>query len=227
MVNVAFRRLAVALVLADIGVVVLHLAHLNAGGSIPSFLLSDRFAINRDRGLAELFGYVQTLAAAGLLVVLYRRTRQALLLAWAIVLFVVAVDDAFFVHERAGTWVAGALQIPATGGLRGSDFGELAVWAVLGTACLVGLVLAARASSARVRRANRPMVAAFCALIFFAVVVDMVHQALGAEGTSVLGLDVDATLRLIEAAGELFSMTLILLAAVALFLRAAAWNPPR
>lgn len=217
---ITLPRLAVALVLVDLLVVVLHLLHVQAGASAPDLLLHDRLRINRDRGLAELLGYVQTLSAAGLLTVIYWRLREPLALAWAFVLFIVVADDAFFLHERGGISLADAWDLPNPGGLTAVDAGELSTWAILGAICLAALLLAARASSARERRATRPLVAAFLALIFFAVLVDMVHAGVGTKGT-ILGIEIDPAISLIEASGELFSMTAILLAAAARYCAAA------
>lgn len=214
-----FRLLVASLVVIDLVAVALHLLHVRAGVGSPEWLLSGRFALNADRGLAELLGYVQVLAAVALLVALFRHVRQPLPLAWAAVLFVVVVDDAFFLHERLGARAAAAWDLPATAGLRGSDLGELAVWALLGACGLVTLLLAARSSSAGERRASRPLVAAFAGLIAFAVVLDMVHQAVGGGGATLMGVALNPALRFVEASGELFTMSAILLAVVARLLR--------
>ena len=211
MSRVAFRRVALLLVLGDVFVVLLHLAEVRVGPLGPDWFPSARLRINQDRGLAETWGYVQTGLAAVLLVAVSRRVHEPLSLAWAGVLFLVLLDDAFFLHERMGEWAAETWDLPVTGGLREIDIGELGAWALMGVLALTALLLAARATGQQERRASLPLFAAFLALIFFAVVLDMVHQAVGAGGARLLGVELDPALRFVEALGELLAMTGILL----------------
>lgn len=209
------RSAALGWLLLDLVVVALHLlrARLGAEG-----VLSDpRLALNKDRGLAEVLGYTQTMVAVALLTLVYLHKRLTLALAWAGVLLLIIADDALFLHERGGRWLAATGGLPAVGGLRSSDLGELAVWAALGGVTLLALTLGATTSAAPARRQFRPLAAAFCALVFFAVVMDVGHQALG-SGT-VFGVELDPALRFVEASGELLAMTGLAVAALDLFAR--------
>lgn len=206
-----FRRVAALIVIADVFVVLLHLAEVRVGPLGPDWFPSARLRINQDRGLAEAWGYLQTGLAAVLLVVVYRRVHEPLSLAWAAVLCLVVLDDAFFFHERLGEWSAHRWDLPVTGGLRAIDVGELGAWALMGVGALAALLVAARATSPEGRRASLPLLGGMLALVFFAIVFDMAHQAVGAGGARLLGVELDPAFRFVEALGELLAMTVILL----------------
>ena len=217
----ALRWLSTGALVAAALVVVLHLLHVRASTSAPAWLHDEHLALNRDRGLAELLGYAELLVAAGFLVAVHRRAREAVVLAWAAVLLLVLADDSLFLHERVGYQVVARWGVQDAAGLRGSDLGELGAWAVMGLGAAVLLLVSSRRSSRNARRALRPFVLAFAALVFFAVVVDLLDQALGGDGQAVAGIALDPALRVVESGGELLSVTALMLTAARLAL------PPR
>lgn len=111
--SLPFRRVVLLLALGDLVVVLLHLAEVRVGPLGPDWFPSGRLRLNRDRGLAESWGYAQTALAVVLLLVVHQRVRQPLALAWAGVLTVVVLDDALALHERIGIWAAQAWDLPA------------------------------------------------------------------------------------------------------------------
>lgn len=166
--RVTFGRrvlLLLLLLLGDLVVVVLHLVEVRVGPVDPDWFPAGRLRLNRDRGLAESWGCVQTLAAAALLLVVHRRSGELLPLAWAGVLVVVVLDDGVFLYERLGNWAAATWDLPASAGLRPVDVGELGAGAVLGIPALGALLLAARGSSSEERRRSLPLLGAFLALV--------------------------------------------------------------
>lgn len=225
--SLAFRWIVLCLALGDLVVVLLHLAEVRVGPLGPDWFPSGRLRMNRDRGLAEAWGYAQTALAVALLLVVHQQARQPLALAWAGVLTLVVLDDSLTLHERIGTWTAQAWGLPAPGGLRGSDLGELVAWAFMGVLALALLLLGTRASTPRQRRAMAPLLGGFLSLMFFAVVVDMAHQALGSDGDRFLGIEINPALRFAEALGELISMTAILVAVLALLLTQETGQPTK
>ena len=92
-------------------------------------LNSDLFHIGMDRSYPEMFQYLQTFAAALLLLAIARRRRVAAYLAWQPVFFYLLIDDAFQVHERLGGWLVRDLTLTRPLGLRLQDLGELLVTA--------------------------------------------------------------------------------------------------
>ena len=218
MASFTVRRVAVILVLGNLVAVALHLAEVRAGPLGPDGFPSGRLRINRDQGLAEVWGYLQTSVAVALLVVVFAKKQNALALAWAAVLTLVVLDDSLGLHERLGSRAGRALQLPSPGGLRPSDLGELLAWGLMGVVAVAALLLGWRASTHRQRSATGPLFGSFIALVFFAIVVDLVHQAVSSDNRQIWGIELNPAVRFAEASGELFSMTAIALAALALVL---------
>lgn len=89
-------------------------------------------------------------------------------------------------------------------GLRLQDFGELAVSASAGIILLLSLILAYANGSEMFRKISQDFALLLCGLIFFGVVVDVIHVAIN------LGGKVNFVLGVIEDAGEMLSVSLIL-----------------
>lgn len=134
-----------------------------------------------DGSLPEVLNYAQAGGCALFLALTGRRCASPVLYAWAGIFAFILIDDAFQYHERFGAGLAQALSLPAMGGLRAVDFGELLAWALAG---LILLPLALRAAF-RAQGIERGMglmiLLVFVALVFFAVVIDMAHSALGSR----------------------------------------------
>ena len=67
-----------------------------------------------------------------------------MLLAWSGFFGFLMLDDALQLHERIGLWLGRRLGLPAVGGLRPDDFGEILVAGTVGASLLLVLVLAWR-----------------------------------------------------------------------------------
>jgi hypothetical protein len=138
--------------------------------------LTDRWLLETDRGWAEYFGYAQQIALAGLLLVLWRRTRHLVWATYAVLFLCALADDYLRLHERKGAWLAEKLAFPeGVLGLRADDLGEMLVWGLLAAAPVAAAFLLHRRSDAWNRRASLGMAALVAAYVFFGAVVDQVH----------------------------------------------------
>lgn len=178
---------------------------------------SPRWAVNVDRSYIEFYGYVQLLAAAVLLLTVGGVRRQGpVYLGWAATLMVIVLDDAFRWHERGGGWLVHHGVMPESLGLAEQDFGELAMWALLGLPVVLLLASTHRMSPARARRDSRWFVGLTALLMFFAVGVDMLLEVIQSlTGNTVIHLLVT----FVEAGGEVGGMTALVAYAVHVFRR--------
>jgi hypothetical protein len=160
-------------------------------------------ALDVDRGYAEFFQYIKLLWTVLLLACLGLRTRQRGYLAWALLFAYLLVDDSFTLHEELGELLAERLALNDALGLRAIDFGELLVSAAAGVVLAAAIGWAYRRGSAVFQRASRHLLVLLLAVVFFGVVVDMVHIALDPGET------LDKALVILEDGGELVAMSFI------------------
>ncbi len=158
-----------------------------------------------DRGYPEMFGYGLELAACALFFLYARACRREQWHAFAAILFVTFLDDAFELHEAIGhLFNAGFGLSPVVGDLIGF--------------CSTGLFSVAfwLAGARLVHEGDwlpyLVFTAYFAILIFFGVGVDAVHGMLGRNVSQTL-------LTLIEDGGELVTTAVISLSAFGMWLR--------
>jgi len=149
---------------------------------------SDDWAWNveADVGYAESFQYLKWGAAAALLLALAWKRRATIYAVWAVLFFYFLIDDSQWVHERAGTWLVGLLDLRAFEeiyhqhfeyfSLRAQDFGELIFALALATAIFVMLyAFWPGREAARERTVTKWLIAWVLLFAFFAVGMDMLH----------------------------------------------------
>lgn len=168
----------------------------------------------RDGSHAELLGHAQLVCAAVVLCFLARQRRASVWLAWAVVLVALVADDVAMLHEAGGGWLATRYQIPTVGGVRAQDVGELLVWAGAGAVLVPLLVVTHLRAGPEDRRGSRVLFGWAVLLGLFAVVLDVVAEAIKPYVVP----DVQTALLLLETAGELVTMTGILIATLRLSL---------
>jgi hypothetical protein len=211
------RRTVIAILLVDLILIAVHIiAQILMGTEGATDTV---FTLQTDRGFAEVFGYLQLMLLAWLLWTEFRRHRQPVYAAWALLFFVVLLDDSLRLHEVSGARLADLL--PTLPGLRPRDTGELVFWAVAGLGLLVVLLLGhARSETLHTSRANR-LLAPLALLLVTGVGVDMLSIVL--EGSFAGATEL---LQVTEDGGELLAITWAVAVAsgVNLFAR-STWLP--
>lgn len=169
--------------------------------------------LEEPHSLASLAICAKWLAAAVLLALAWRASRQPLLAGLALLFFVLFLDDGLELHERLGTSFARQLELPSVGGLRGDDLGELVAWALLGLSGLALLVAGYYRSSPATRRLGHLFMAGFAGLAVFGIGVDLVSAASrgidDAFAGAFAGRALRLALRLLEEGGELMIASLL------------------
>jgi hypothetical protein len=89
------------------------------------------------------------------------------------------LNDSLEIHETIGGSIVGLLNLQPAFGLRGQDYGELGVSALVGIFFLAAGWLAYRRSGVLARRMGLYLLAGVLTLALFGVGADMVHQLLG------------------------------------------------
>ncbi len=209
--DAASRCVAVLLVLfvaADLAFIVLHVIH-----KMTPHLRSTLYSIERDRGYAEFFQYAKYFWMLILVVFAMRAWRSFGFLSWFAIIAYLLCDDAFTIHENLGRTIAAEITFQPPMNLRRQDFGELAVYASAGL-ILVGLLAATyRWGTVEFRRCTRKFLGYLAALVFFGVIVDMIHE------TTARGTRLRLALAIIEEGGEMIVASFMLCFIFSLTLR--------
>ncbi len=217
--QVARGVLVTTVVLVDLVLLAGSLAYLaldGDGARLDPVLGSSAWNADLDASFLELWGYVQLVGAVVCLAAVWWVRRTGVHLAWALVVATVATDDFLMVHERAGAWLVRADLLRDTLGLRAVDVGELLAWALLAVVPGVLLVVAHVRAPRPARRDSWRLAGALGVLIAFGVVLDMVHILVEAS----VPAGVATALTVLESAGEIAAMSLLLLLAAGMALRA-------
>jgi len=190
----------VVLLLIDVLLLVVNvIVRIAVGNDIPSLL-----SVSEDASLGEWFGYLKLGAAAAVLLMVWRLTRQAVYVVLAVILATIVLDDALQLHEHAGEAIAGVLTLSGGAGLRSLDVGELTAWAIAALALGIPLVLTYLRSTRETRKYVQLVAYGLAVLVVFAVGVDMARY-LFVSGSAAVNLAMGA----LESLGELASMTLL------------------
>ncbi len=164
------RLFLLLLVCSDLAYMALHAGHL----TMPS-LGAGHFSLEADRGVAEFHQYMKQLWLALCLAIASVRRRHLVLLVWSGFFAFLMLDDAMKLHENTGRWLGQHFGLPAGGGLRPDDFGEMLVAAAIGATLLVGLAVAWWRDRDATWRHSRELLVLTAALAFCAVVIDTAH----------------------------------------------------
>lgn len=220
----ALVALTVVLLIIDLLILLGGVAHrLNeTRGIFPAFADS-LWNIDWDRGYAESFGYIQMGLAAVVLVILGLRIRRASVLFVVAAAFIVIIgDDALEWHENAGGWLRVTAGLQDISIIRSQDVGEVLAWAAMALPLLVAGVIAFLLSSQEARRVVGALCWPLIALVFFAAVWDLAGPA---SANFDLSTRSRYLINLIEGAGELVSMTAVLVVALACLIKIPRRQP--
>lgn len=197
------------LICADVAFIILHIIHFQT-----ELLDSSLYSLSRDNGYAEFFQYTKFLWIILLFVGIFKATKTPGYISWALLFVYFLADDAFQFHENFGRIIAGNLDFVPPMSTRLQDIGELIVTAIAGAILIPLLALAFWRGSKLFRRVSLDLGLFIAVLVFVGVVVDFVHEAVGAEGV----LD-HLFFRILEEGGEMIVASTILWYAFLLSLR--------
>ena len=196
------------LLCADVAFLLLHVSNvvfflLRGSGRLPPY--NPLFSLATDGGYPEVFQYVKEYWIVIVLVIVCWRTREGIYATWALFFTYLLCDDALGIHETVGEAIAAHWKYVAALGLLPKDFGELAFWAIVGSAFLMLITYFYVRGSDSAKDVSRDVVVLLGVLILFAVLIDMVHSAFR-EGP-VRGLTI------LEDGGEMITMSSVRFAA--------------
>lgn len=135
------------------------------------------FSINRERSVPEFYGYAESLTTAILLLICHIRLRTRAFLFWALFFAFVLADDSLSYHERFGKWLVETANLPTLPGLRPIDTGEIVAWSIAAIVLMAPLLWSLVVRTREEISVHLVFGTVFSMLVFFAVVVDMAHEA--------------------------------------------------
>lgn len=174
--RVSLRLLAYLLAL-DLVFIVIHIVRgvLKEQGRDIGFLANPHFSLLQDNGFAEWFNYGKTLAVCVLLFYVWKRRDQLIYIVLAVIFVAVLLDDSLAIHEAGGHLLLDWVGRDTPLGVHVRDLGEIATWAILGSAALAFFVFAYRRSPPEDARVAAYFAACLAALTGFAIGVDLLH----------------------------------------------------
>lgn len=182
------------LITTDVIFMVLHVLHRYSG-----FFIDPQFSLTKDRGFAETFQYLKEGWIALVLLALTLRTPNLLYPGWALLFGYLLLDDLFALHERLGFRISRHLGFPEMLGLRPEDFGEVTVSASAAVFLFALIGVGHYRADPAARSISRSLFALLAGLVFFGVVVDLIHVMLAYP----------VWLDLVEDGGEMVMMSAI------------------
>lgn len=167
------------------------------------FELTPLLNIEKDQGYAEFYQYTKFFWIFSLLIYLCF-WRDGRFLAWAFLFLYLLADDALSIHENVGGIISERLDFAPLFGLRLQDYGELAVTGVMFIFLFGPLFWVYWNGSQEFKSTSRNIAILLSSLIFFGVVVDMLHVMVDFGGR------VSFLLGVVEDGGEMLSVSLVL-----------------
>lgn len=180
--DAATRQVLLALVLASGALIAIPIAvSLYNDVAASRVVAPASLMLGTEGGLPERFGQLLMLATSVLLLYAGLSRHSIWLMFFAFLYAFAFVDDALMYHERVGGAIARRFALPPSGGLAAKDLGELLAWALAGAAMLIPAALAFRQRSPFRDGEAGVLALLFGALVFCAVVMDVVHGLIGAN----------------------------------------------
>lgn len=208
----------VVLLAVDCVFIALHVVHVS--GVVGTIAQHANFAIDRDRGYAEIYEYIKLFGIALGLGWLAWRQQLGLYGLGGLLFAFLGVDNIVELHEQLGTRFADAIALEDAAYVLGSDAVQMAYWGVIGVAfVLMGRQLYRRADGPARRLAQRLLVG-LVGLALFGVVVDAIHSVVWIVTASAFW---DELLALVEDGGELVVMSWMGAVVLVAVQRTEAW----
>lgn len=174
--------------------------------------------IGRDWSAGETMNYLKWLIVVYVCFVAYSRSKSPIYLGLAALFLVSLLDDSLQLHERGAEWIAKNFDLTnIVGDSSAHQVRELIIWAALGIVVLAPLVIGWVKSDISERRRCIPALMLFTGVVFFAVVVDVIHEAVfrGSNESSIYS----GLLGVVEDGGEMIFVTLLASFMVGSFLK--------
>jgi hypothetical protein len=208
----AASDLLLLLLAADIFFICLHFLTQTRYGS-------PLFSLEVDGSYSELFDYIKEFWIIILFVSMFVRKKITGFLVWSGLFLYLLLDDSLRIHEVVGGYISTELGLHSLLSLRGKDFGELAVSALVGGVFFSLLSVFYIKGTSLFKRASRHLVLFLFCIAFFGVFVDMIHMVIkGDIITFVLGV--------VEDGGEMIVMSVIVWYVFLINLRACKKSLP-
>jgi len=182
------------LVSADLAFVLIHAASKIISPTNEYTLLS----LESDEGYPEAFQYIKWFWLAILFIFLSVKRKALNYSVWGLFFSCLLIDDALSLHEKAGAFIAGHLDLILPFGMRPQEIGELIFAGTVGLFLLSLILSAFKRGSRAFRRMSCDTLLLVAVLVFFGIVVDMAHVSSARIGGAVTGL-----LGIIEDGGEM------------------------
>ncbi|MFH5830979.1 hypothetical protein [Halalkalibaculum sp. DA384] len=164
--------LLILLISADLMFIGLEIIH------TVGYASDNKFSLGTERGYSEVYQYVKFFWVAFLLGWLTIKMYQPIYGIGSLLFLYLLLDDSLEIHETAGGDIADWVGLAPALGLRGKDYGELAVYALVGTLFLALGWLAYRASNALARQISWYVLGGVIVLAIFGAGADMLHALL-------------------------------------------------
>lgn len=203
-ITLSFAAILLVLLTVDIGFMLLDVGAFFAVKASLISAIPDEIKITVDGALPEMWGYVKWAIIIVSLVRLAIRDRWSVPFRWALVFFMVLIDDSMQEHETIGAMIAGSLPLPASLQSQSQDIAEVLVFSAMGVIAVLLTATLFTRNGPIARALSLRFLAIILFLVFFGVVLDFLHQSvrLFSEGTFAASF-LPAIFGLLEDGGEM------------------------
>jgi hypothetical protein len=136
-------------------------------------LESDYFSITKDGSLGEIFQYFKEFSIAGILLMMYLKTRNAVYIPFTVLFLYLLADDSLSIHEWFGEQFDKLFSLPSFGGIRGQDIGELIGSALIGGVIFLFIIYAHSKAEDIHKTHSRNILYLLAGLVWFGVFMCM------------------------------------------------------
>ncbi|MDK3019700.1 hypothetical protein [Pseudodonghicola flavimaris] len=159
-----------------------------AGTSSIGHALRHNFDLGLDDMLPEQFNHGLAFLAVMLFLMCFIELRSRVMIFLAALYGFIWFDDSVSFHERAGGKIGAVLNLPKTLGLGPQELGELLAWAMGGVFVALVFLWFWRRRRAGDLGVVVPFLLCFVWLVFFGMVVDMLHALLPPQFSEAAGV---------------------------------------
>lgn len=191
------RNALLLLIGLDLAFIFLHLLRLIIPG-----LLSVNYSLAKDHGFPEWYQYIKESSIVCFCILNATLQNRRSFFVWVPLFVYLLMDDSLSIHETAGSLISNALEFPEWMGLRAQDLGEITVSLMAGSIFLPPIIIGGLRADARTQWMHLAVAFLVGVLVFFGVIVDMVHSLL-------TGGKMRALATIVEDGGEMVAVSLI------------------